>query len=152
MNVEQGTVDLTRDFVQPIDAVFAAWSSEAAQRAWSDPGEDWEMTFEQFRFVVGEIDICRFGHKGGESYINENRYLVIEPEKRIVCSTNLRSDGRLNFSGTLAVMFDSLGEGTRLRLIEQGLYFDGVDNVENHRAGWQGMLNALSEFLARSEA
>lgn len=150
MSIEEGTVDLTQDLARPVDAVFAAWSSEEAQRVWGDPGEGWEMTFEQFRFAVGETDICRFGPKGGQQYINENRYLAIEPEKRIVYSTSLCSNARLTFAGTVAIAFESIadGNGTRLRLVEQGLYFDGQDDVAGHRSGWQGMLTALGAFLA----
>lgn len=148
MNIVEGTVELTREFARPIDVVFKAWSSEEAQRAWGDPGEDWRMTFEQFRFHVGETDICRFGPKGGPQYMNENRYLAIEPEERIVYSTSLRTPDHLNFAGTVAVTFESTGRGTRMRLIEQGLYFDGEGDVAGHRAGWQSMLDALELFLA----
>jgi uncharacterized protein YndB with AHSA1/START domain len=147
MSIVEGTVDLTKDFARPIAVVFAAYSSEEAQRVWSDPGDDWQMSFDRFRFTVGEVDICRFGPRGGQQYINENRYLAIEREKRIVCSTSLRSNGRLNFAGTLVVTFEPGHGGTRLRIIEQGLYFDGEDGVEGHRSGWQSMLNALGEYL-----
>lgn len=147
MSIVEGTVDLTKDFARSIDAVFSAWSSEEAQRAWSDPGDGWEMTFDQFHFTVGEADICRFGPKGGQQYINENRYVAIEPEKRIVYSTSLRSNGRLDFAGTVAVTFERTDGGTRLRIIEQGLYFDGEDDVAGHRSGWQSMLSALGGYL-----
>ncbi|VDS09833.1 hypothetical protein PARHAE_03040 [Paracoccus haematequi] len=147
MSIVEGTVDLTRDFDQPIAEVFAAWSSEDAQRTWGEPGEGWEMSFERFRFHVGETDICRFGPKGGPQYINENRYLLIEPEQRIVYATSLKSADRLTFAGTLAITFETTGDGTRMRLIEQGLYFDGQDDVAGHRSGWEGMLESLGKYL-----
>ncbi|RVP06529.1 ATPase [Sinorhizobium meliloti] len=147
MSIIDGTVDLTKDLDRPVDAVFAAWSREEAQRAWSDPGEGWELSFDQFQFAVGETDICRFGPAGGQQYINENRYLEIEPGKRIVYSTSLSSDGRLTFAGTVAVTFEETDSGTRMRLIEQGLYFDGQDDVEGHRSGWESMLGALGKYL-----
>lgn len=34
-----------------------------------------------------------------------------------------------------------------MRLIEQGLYFDGQDDVEGHRPGWESMLGALGKYL-----
>lgn len=71
MSVVEGTVDLTLEFGASVEAVYAAWSSEEAQRVWGDPGNGWEMTFDQFRFTVGETDVCRFGPKGGEQYVNE---------------------------------------------------------------------------------
>ncbi|MDI6029377.1 SRPBCC domain-containing protein [Corticibacterium sp. UT-5YL-CI-8] len=147
MSIIEGTVDLTRDFDRPVDAVFAAWSREEAQLAWSDPGDGWEMKFDRFRFTVGETDICRFGPVGGRQYINENRYLEIEAGKRIVYSTSLSSEGRLAFAGTVAVTFEETADGTRLRLVEQGLYFDERDDVAGHRSGWEGMLGALGEYL-----
>ncbi|WP_129792484.1 SRPBCC domain-containing protein [Sphingosinicella sp. CPCC 101087] len=147
MSIVEGTVDLTRHFALPVETVFAAWAREQAQLTWGDPGEGWEMTFDQFRFAVGHSDVCRFGPVGGQQYINEVRYLAIEPSKRIVCTTSLSCNGRVNFAGTLAVAFEEVGGGTRMRLMEHGLYFDGRDDVAGHRSGWESMLDALGEYL-----
>ena len=149
MSTVVGTVDLTRDFDRPVGAVFAAWSDERAQLIWGDPGEGWSMDFDTFRFAIGHTDVCRFGPVGGQQYVNENRYLVLDPATRIVYATLLSSEGRVSFAGTVAVDFEPTATGTRMRLIEQGLYFDGQDDVEGHRSGWQGMLNALGTFLHR---
>lgn len=147
MKVEEGTVDLTKELPHPVAAVFAAWSHEEAQRQWGDPGPGWRMDFDRFSFAVGDTDICRFGPEGGDEYLNENRYVTIEPGERIVYATSLRSNGVLAFAGTVAVAFDRHGEGTRMRLVEQGLYFDGHDGVEGHREGWQHMLTAMGAWL-----
>ncbi|MFU0507812.1 SRPBCC domain-containing protein [Pseudaminobacter sp. NGMCC 1.201702] len=147
MSIIEGTVDLTKNFAQPVDAVFAAWSTEEAQLAWSDPGEGWELSFDQFRFAVGEADVCRFGPVGGQHHVNENRYLEIEVGKRIVYSTSLSSNGRLIFAGTVAVTFEEKDDGTRMRLVEHGLYFAGQDDVAGHRSGWESMLGALGKYL-----
>ena len=105
MSVSEGTVDLTKEFNEPVEKVFAAWSDQQAQLAWSDPGEGWSMSFDAFRFAVGESDLCRFGPDGGAEYLNENRYVVIEPGKRIIYSTSLMTEGRIGFVGTVAVVF-----------------------------------------------
>ncbi|MCR4265797.1 SRPBCC domain-containing protein [Nitratireductor sp. ZSWI3] len=147
MSIVEGSVDLTKEFDQPVADVFLAWSREDAQRAWGDPGEGWEMTFDQFRFTIGETDVCRFGPKGGPQYVNENRYLQIEPEQRIVYATSLKSADRLTFAGTVVITFEATNDGTRMRLIEQGLYFDGLDDLAGHRSGWEGMLSALARYL-----
>jgi uncharacterized protein YndB with AHSA1/START domain len=149
MSIEQGVVDQTRVFDQPTNTVFAAWSTKQAQLIWTDPGADWSMSFETFRFEVGETDVCRFGPDGGPQYLNENRYLAIEPARRIIYSSSISSGGRLSFAGTVVVTFEAVGEGTRMRLIEQGLYFDGHDAVEGHRSGWESMLDGLTTYLAR---
>lgn len=149
MTIVTGTVDAAREYDRPVEAVFAAWSDEQAQRIWGDPGEGWSMTFDAFRFAVGKTDICRFGPDGGRQYVNENRYLAIEPGRRIVYATSLASDGRLGFAGTVAITFEAKTGGTRMRLIEHGLYFDGQDDVEGHRSGWEAMLDALGAYLRR---
>ena len=147
MSIVEGIVDLTKEYDQPVADVFSAWSSEDAQRTWGDQGESWEMSFEQFRFAVGETDVCRFGPKGGPQYINVNRYLQIEPDQRIVYATSLMRADRLTFAGTVVITFEATKDGTRMRLIEQGLYFDGQDDVAGHRSGWEGMLGAIGKYL-----
>ena len=147
MSIAEGTVTIANEYASPVEAVFAAWSRAEAQLAWSDPGEGWAMRFDQFRFAVGETDICRFGPVGGPEYVNENRYLVIEPDVRIVYATSLFSETALTFAGTVALEFGGTTDGTRLKLVEQGLYFDGRDEVAGHRSGWESMLNALGRYL-----
>jgi uncharacterized protein YndB with AHSA1/START domain len=147
MSIELGTVDITRTFAAPAASVFAAWSQQAAQETWGDPGPDWQMRFERFGFAVGESDLYRFGPGGGPVYLNENRYLQILPETRIVYASLLREDGTLTFSGTVVVTFEPVPNGTRMRLVEQGTYFDGRDRAEDHRAGWRAMLEAMGRYL-----
>lgn len=152
MSIEQGTVDISRIFAVPVAAAFAAWAGEAAQKVWGDPGPDWQMHFERFRFTVGESDLCHFGPKGGPVYLNENRYLEITPERRIVYASLLRVEGVLNFAGIVTVTFERVDGGTRLRLVEQGTYFDGHDRVDDHREGWRSMLQAMDAYLQREQA
>jgi uncharacterized protein YndB with AHSA1/START domain len=147
MSIVEGSVDLSRDFDQLVETVFAAWSDKGAQLAWGDPGEGWSMAFDAFSFTVGQTDICRFGPDHGRQYVNENRYLMIEHGRRIVYATSLASGGHVTFAGTVAIAFEAKGSGTRMRLIEQGLYFDGEDDVAGHRSAWESMLDALGRYL-----
>lgn len=147
MSIFEGSVDLSRDFDHTAETVFAAFSEKEAQLTWGDPGEGWSMGFDAFNFTVGQTDICRFGPDGGRQYVNENRYLVIERNRRIVYATSLASEGHVTFAGTVAIAFEANDSKTRLRLIEQGLYFDGEDEVAGHRSGWESMLNALGRYL-----
>jgi uncharacterized protein YndB with AHSA1/START domain len=74
---------------------------------------------------------------------------VIEPSRRIVYSTSLSTGGRLSFAGTVVARFEGADGGTRIRLIEQGLYFESHDDVESHRSGWESMLDMLANYLGR---
>ena len=40
-----------------------------------------------------------------------------------------------------------MGKGTHLRLTEYGLFLDGLDNVEQRRAGTIPMIEELGKFL-----
>jgi uncharacterized protein YndB with AHSA1/START domain len=147
MHIEQGTVDITKTFATPAANVFSAWSQETAQKTWGDPGPDWQMRFERFRFTVGESDLCRFGPKDGPVYLNENRYLEIAAERRIVYATLLREGDTLTFAGTVVVTIEPAQGGTRMRLIEHGVYFDGRDRPDDHHEGWRAMLEAMDAYL-----
>lgn len=147
MIVEAGMVELMRDFDVSAGCVFAAFSDEKAQLAWGNPGDGWSMGFDRFSFAVGDCDICRFGPDGGQQYLNENTYLKIEADRSIVYATTLSSEGRISFAGTVVITLQPEGDRTRMRLIEQGLYFDGLDDVEDHRVGWSSMLDALGRHL-----
>lgn len=150
MSIEQGTVDITKTFAASVARVFAAWSEEAAQQAWGDPGPEWQMHFERFRFTVGESDICRFGPKDGPIYRNENHYLEITADNRIAYVSTLWEEDTLTFAGTVVVTFAPTEGETRMRLIEQGLYFDGRDKADDHRAGWRAMLEVMDSYLQQA--
>lgn len=149
MSIRNGVVVLDRTFKAAPGTVFAAWSSEAAQREWGDPGEGWSLTFDAFTFRTGETDICRFGPTGGEEYVNRNRYLDIQPNARILYATTLECRDRITFAGVVAVTFEPQGSGTTLRFTETGVYLDDADTVEGHEAGWIAMLDALGRWLDR---
>ena len=147
MHAQEGLVDITRQLAHPANAVYAAWSQQEAQLAWGDPGDGWQLTFDDFRFAVGEVDVCRFGPVDGPQYLNRNRYLVLAPERQIVYATSLQTDQGLSFCGTVEVDLEPHQDGTRLRLRERGYYLGDGDSAEAHREGWESMLSALGEYL-----
>lgn len=144
---EPGTVTLTRTYNHSASAVFAAWSDQDAVTAWSDPGDGWHLVFDRFDFRVGHIDLCRFGPAGGPEFINENRYLAIDPDRRIVFSTSLNVERRPTFAGVVTVRFSERETGCEMRLVEHGLYFDPEDGAAAHREGWNHMLDGLGRYL-----
>lgn len=149
-SVQPATITMARVYEAPPARVFAAWSEPQALLRWGSPGDDWDMTYERFDFREGGGDICRFGPKGGEVYVNETRYFDIVPEQRIVSAGTMTAGGRRLFAGLLTIEFHPSGSGCRMVLTEQGVFLDGYDQPGNHEAGWSQMLDQLGEELSRN--
>ncbi|TIM73628.1 MAG: polyketide cyclase [Mesorhizobium sp.] len=149
-SVIHSTIVLERSYDASPARVFAAWSDSAALQRWGSPGEGWESSIDRFEFQVGGIALSRFGPKGGESYVNETRYLDIVRDQRIVSAGGMTSSGRRLFVGLLTVEFSPEGTGCRLLMTEQAAFLDGHDQPENHQAGWSQMLDNLRVECARA--
>ncbi|UXY13666.1 SRPBCC family protein [Chitiniphilus purpureus] len=142
------TLTFERSYPVSPARVFAAWSDQEALQRWGSPGADWEVTYERFDFFEGGGDMCRFGPRGGDTYVNTTCYLQIVPERRIVSANTMRSATLQLFAGLVTVEFHPQGTGCRMVLTEQGAYLDGNDRPEDHRAGWDEMLDNLARELA----
>ena len=151
-SVNHATFTLERTYDASPRQVFAAWSTPEALLRWGSPGEGWEVAYERFDFRPGGGDVSRFGPKGGEAYVNETQYMDIVPDARIVSAGTMTHGDKRLFAGLLTVEFHAKGAGCRLVMTEQGAFLDGHDLPENHEAGWNAMLDNLTEELKRDQA
>lgn len=148
-SVIHSTIVLARTYDASPARVFAAWSDPVALQCWGSPGEGWESEIDRFDFRVGGIAVSRFGPKGGDSYVNETRYLDIVPHQRIVSAGGMTCGDKRLFVGMLTVEFNPEGKACRMVMSEQGAFLDGHDLPENHQAGWDRMLDNLGWELPR---
>ena len=133
------------------EQVFKAWSDPKALSTWGSPGEGWRSNLKAFEFKVGGEQVTEFGPEGGPTFVNQSRYCDIVPNTRIVMAGSLSQGDIVQFVGVLTVTFASDGTGCRLRLTEQGVFLDGHDVPDNHRAGWESMLQRLeADWLAHA--
>jgi uncharacterized protein YndB with AHSA1/START domain len=151
-SVNHSTIVIERSYDASPSRVFAAWSDPEALLRWGSPGEGWESAFDRFEFKVGGGELSRFGPKGGDTYLNETRYLDIVPDQRIVSAGAMISGGTRIFAGLLTVEFSATGKGCRMVMTEQGAFLDGHDVPANHEAGWNQMLDNLGGELKRRAA
>ncbi len=151
-SVNHATIVLERTYDASPARVFAAWSDPDALLRWATPGEGWESAMKRFDFRVGGGETSTFGPAGGETYLNETRYLDIVPDQRIVSAGAMTSGDKRLFVGLLTVALSPAGQGCRLIVTEQGVFLDGHDVPENHEAGWSAMLDTLTEELKRPQA
>ena len=151
-SINHSTIVLERVYDASPARVFSAWADPNALLRWGSPGEGWHSEIRKFDFRVGGGEVSSFGPAGGETYVNETRYLDIVPNVRIISAGAMTSDGKRLFAGLLTVELKPQGVGCLLVLTEQGAFLDGHDLPENHEAGWNAMLDNLGVEVQRQSA
>ena len=144
MSVEHATFVLERDYPVPPARVFEAIADpELKQRWFGDPGWEWEM---DFRVGGGERASGEFA--SGTKISFDARYYDIVPDERSVYAYEMHSNGKRISVSVATFEIGAHGEGTRLKLTEQGVFLDGADTPATREGGTQSLLDALGEALA----
>ena len=78
---------------------------------------------------------------------NDGLYLDILPDERIIHQYNMTMDGRLFTVSQQVLEFSSKGSGSHLKLVEQILFIDGVDHLEDRIGGTRDMMDKLDAYL-----
>ena len=129
------------------------FSEEERKRKWFVDGPREEILSYHLDFRVGGTEQTRWKWMGGDPIPagtvmgNDTVYLDIVPEKRIVLAYSMLM-GEHRFSSSL-LTFEFVGDGshTKLKMTEQGAYFEGGDNAEMRKNGWGGLLDALTRVI-----
>jgi uncharacterized protein YndB with AHSA1/START domain len=142
-SAEHATFVLERTYEAPPERVFAAWASVEAKRQWWGPREDGPAI--ELDFEVGGRE--RFV---GTLYTYSALYQDIVPGQRIVYTYEMyREQDRISVS-VATVEFASAGNGTALRMTEQGVFLDGHDTVAQREEGTRGLLEQLARAVEGS--
>jgi uncharacterized protein YndB with AHSA1/START domain len=145
--VVHDTFTLEREYPVSPEQVFGAFANLAIKRRWFAGPEGWEAADEHtLDFRVGGREHERSGPPGGPSHSFDATYLDIVPNERIIYSYTLSLDDRaISVSLTTIEIFPH-PEGSRLRLTEQGAYFEeGDPSLRRHGTG--ELLDALGHAL-----
>ena len=146
------TFEIVKTYPWDRAAVFRAFSDQDTKARWyaeSPSNEQLEYTLEfrvdgteklRARMLPGTpiagVELCWTG-----------RYVEIETNERIVFFQTLDM-GDKRISGAVVTMeFASEGEGTRLTLTHQAVYFEGADGPEMRKYGWQSLLDGVEAAL-----
>jgi uncharacterized protein YndB with AHSA1/START domain len=143
MSVEHRTVRVEREYAHPPSRVFAAWADPDTKRHWFTldlrPGDEWWMDFR-----VGGVERYRSPRV---SY--DGRYCDIVPEERIILTTEVSLDGRRSSVTVNTAHFESTPGGTRLAVVDQAVFLDGLETAESRVSGISRQLDDLGVWLAR---
>jgi uncharacterized protein YndB with AHSA1/START domain len=146
-SVAHGTFVIDRVYRHPVEKVWAAWADPKLKSQWFGAGPDHPA--QVFEFRPGGRESSTGDIPGGPTFNFDVLYQDIVPNSRIVYSYDMHMDGRKISVSLAAIEFWPEDSGTRIKVTEYGLFLDGLDNLEQRKAGTIGLMGQLDAFLDR---
>ena len=142
------TFVIERKLSAPRDRVFNAFADPALKAQWfGDPGLPESERRHRLDFRVGGSEYTAGGPPGGPLFVYDATYADIVPNERIVATYEMQMDGQRISVSIATTEFLADGDGTLLRLTEQGVYLDGLDTPEARQHGTNELYDALTAWL-----
>jgi uncharacterized protein YndB with AHSA1/START domain len=147
--VAHDTFTLDREYPVAAPQVFGAFADLATKKRWFAGPEAWVAADEHtLDFRIGGREHERSGPPGGPFHGFDAIYHDIVGNERIVYSYTLTVDDRVISVSLTTIEIFPRPRGSRLRLTEQGAYFDGDDSPPLRRHGTNELLDALGRVLS----
>lgn len=143
------TFTLERRYRKPAAAVFAAFADPARKRRWYAEGEGHDLDGFEMEFRVGGIERAAYRMGAatpfpGTPLIAEGHYEDIIDDARVVISSTMSlGDRRISTAIATFELFAD-GDGTRLVLTHQAVFYEGADGPAMRRGGWEKLLDQLT--------
>jgi uncharacterized protein YndB with AHSA1/START domain len=150
--VNTGTFALERTYKANPAKVWGAWSSEKAKGGWFMPPPTGGRSTYRLDFRVGGREVNEGDAGEGFSYKYDALYFDIIPDERIIYAYEMYFGGARVSASLATIELKPDGTGTRLKITEQGAFFDGTDSPQARRAGTEILLRNLSEALGEPDA
>jgi uncharacterized protein YndB with AHSA1/START domain len=150
--VIHSTFVIEKTYPKPAARVFAAFADPATKRRWY--AERDTHTIERFEmdFRAGGSEVLHYRFGAGTPFpgaviVNENHFLDIVPDSRIVMASSM-AFGEKRFSASLLTFeFLENAKGCDLICTHQGAFFENSDGPEMREKGWQDLLAALDREI-----
>jgi uncharacterized protein YndB with AHSA1/START domain len=147
-NTVKATFTIERTYPAKPARVFKAFADEQAKAKWFG-GPDMVQLERAFDFRVDGVEISVGRHPSGVVSAFHSTYHDIVPDERIVYAYRMTLDGKPLSSSLASIEIRPEGDGTRLTLVEYGVYFDGFGekDVQNREHGTNWLMDRLGESL-----
>lgn len=125
--------------------VFAAWSTVEGKSRWfAGTIGEWTLDVREFDFRAGGHERLAGSWRSGVVTDFRAHYHDIVPERRIVYAYEMRVDGRLISVSLATIEFAPDGDGTLLRVTEQGAFVDGYDDAGSRERGTRELIENMA--------
>jgi len=146
-HVEHSHFTVERHLDAPVEKVWQAWSDPKAKAAWFNGGEEVAEEVREMNFRVGGQDKLAATWKSGRLTDFTNTYLDIVPNERIIYTYWMHVDRKLISFSLATLEFFAKGEGTVLKLTEQGAFVDGYEDNGSREHGTKLLVEKLAAWL-----
>jgi uncharacterized protein YndB with AHSA1/START domain len=144
-SIAHGSFTVERDYPHPPARVFAAWADPEQKRKWfgsPEPGNPEHV----FEFRVGGREYTA-GEHSGSTYTFDVRYQDIVPDNRIVYTYEMTMNGKRISVSLATIELFATAAGTRMKVVEDGAFLDGLDTVKQREDGTNFLLDQLGASL-----
>jgi len=147
------TFVLERTYPRPVERVWKLLANADAKRRWFFEDDGTTIDAFEMDFRVGGKESARYSFRKGTPvddlpFVNESIYFDIVPDERIVMAQTMSISGRIISAALVTFEVAQSAGGTSLKLIHQGVFFEGSGGPEMRKHGWKVLLDKLDAALA----
>jgi len=143
---QHATFTLERSYSTPPERVFAAFADPEARAQWSAGPND-AFLYDHADFREGGRDQFRCGPKNDPKLRGETIYHQIVPNKRIISTETLDSNGQRLAISLTTLEFEPHADGTNLKLTVQLVSLVGPAMIAGYESGNKTALENLARYL-----
>jgi len=152
LSVIHSTFVLERNYPQPPQKVFSAFSFAAKRKRWFADGDKHDVELFQQDFRPGGHEVVRYRFKEGTPFpgvalVNEGVYYDIVEDRRIVMASAMTLGEKRISASLLTIELRPNEDGTDMVCTHQGAYFEGSGGPEMREAGWRTLFDKLAKVL-----
>jgi uncharacterized protein YndB with AHSA1/START domain len=140
------TLTFERSYRAPLEQVFSEFADPVARARWSPPSND-ALIYDQTDFRPGGRDVFRCGPLDEIKFRGETWYHVIVPNKLVIFTEAVDSNGQRLGVSLNTLEFEATGESTTLKLTVQVVSLAGPGMIEGYESGNKSALENLSHHL-----
>lgn len=145
--LKHSTLVLERICAASLDRVYAAFANPEERASWGAPSETAAFVYDEVDFREGGVDIFRCGDKGNPQYRGVTTYYDIVPNKRIVSSEVIETQGRKLLISMSTTTFEPEGSGTKVVVTVQLTSLAGEDMLDGAKFGHNASLDNLVKAM-----